>query len=80
MSREVSLTSAASVACPQGDGEGMTTVKLLCHPLSSKRLQGQALLLTDILMPDVGVRRNVLGQEGDASGVMEIIDDNAVIA
>jgi hypothetical protein len=31
-------------------------------------------------MPDVGIRRNVLGQEGDASGVMEIIDGNAVVA
>ena len=80
MGREVSLTSAASVACPQGDGEGMTTVKLLCHPLSSKRLQGQALLLTDILMPDVRIRRNILGQQCDASGVMEIIDGNAVVA
>jgi hypothetical protein len=28
MIRKVSRTSAASVACPQGDGKGMTTIKL----------------------------------------------------
>ena len=42
-------------------------------------LLAQTLLLANILMPNFRIRRNVLSQERDARGVMEIIDGDAVL-
>ena len=55
-------------------------VRGFCRAQGPSPLPARALLLADILIPDVWIRRNVLSQERDARGVMEIVDGDAMVA